>query len=51
MNDVTNAHLWHERQLGASLEHARPVDEKITQDLGAALGMKMISLRLPEELI
>lgn len=51
MKEVKNADLWDERKLGASLEHARLVDEKMTQDLDAALGMKMISLRLPEELI
>ncbi len=51
MSDVMDATQWDERSLGASEEHAQVVEHQMTQDLDAALGMKMISLRLPEELI
>ena len=42
---------WETRELGADAEYAQAVSDEQTQGLDAALGLKMISLRLPEEMI
>jgi hypothetical protein len=42
---------WESGELGASLEHARRVTPENEQQLDDALGLQMISIRLPKALI
>lgn len=51
MNINKDLDKWENRELGAEMEYAQVVSEKSTRDLDAALGLKMISLRLPEDMI
>lgn len=51
MTTHKDAEQWDNRELGAELDYAQVVSEKSTRDLDATLGLKMISLRLPEDMI
>ena len=42
---------WEDRQLGASAEHAKVDPSEHLNALNDALGMQMISIRLPKEMI
>lgn len=46
------AEAWEDRQLGAEEQFADPVqDRELESRIDAALGLKMISIRIPERLI
>jgi len=42
---------WDNRELGASLEHAKQADAQDQNALDAALGLAPISIRLPREMV
>lgn len=42
---------WEERQLGASAQHAKAAPAEHLNALNDALGMQLISIRLPKEMI
>lgn len=42
---------WESGELGASMEHAKPVAIDLEQAIDASLGMQSISIRLPKQLI
>lgn len=42
---------WESGELGESLEHAKVVSPELAAEIDAALGMQMISIRLPRSVI
>ena len=51
-NIPSTADAWEERQLGAEAQFAKPVEDAAMESrLDEALGLKMISIRIPERLI
>jgi uncharacterized protein (DUF4415 family) len=48
---VSSAEAWENGELGRSVEHAVVAPPGTTQQIDDALGMQMISIRLPKDLI
>lgn len=48
---TSTTQAWEERQLGASAEHSKVAGAEHLNALNDALGMQLISIRLPKEMI
>jgi hypothetical protein len=48
---VGTANAWENGELGRDAKHAVPASTELAQQVDDALGMQMISIRLPKELI
>jgi predicted DNA binding CopG/RHH family protein len=45
------AEAWESGQLGRDIEHAKPAPQALEAQIDESLGMQMISIRLPKDLI
>lgn len=45
------AEAWNNGELGESIESAKPVSQELAQAIDSALGLQMISIRLPKSVI